>query len=83
MGGAVRGGDLYGTFPELVARSPGSNEFGSPDQVRNGALLPSTSVDQLGATLGRWFGLSDAQALEVFANLANFDAAGRNLGFMT
>ncbi len=82
MGGAVRGGDLYGTFPKLVARSSGSNEFDSPDQVRNGALLPSTSVDQLGATLGRWFGLSDGQALEVFPNLANFDVGRRNLGFM-
>lgn len=82
MGGAVRGGDLYGTFPRLVARSPGSNEFDSPDQLRNGALLPSTSVDQLGATLGRWFGLSDGQALEVFPNLANFNAGSRNLGFM-
>ena len=82
MGGAVRGGDLYGTFPRLVARSTGSNEFDSPDQLRNGALLPSTSVDQLGATLGRWFGLSDGQALEVFPNLANFNAGARNLGFM-
>jgi uncharacterized protein (DUF1501 family) len=82
MGGAVRGGDLYGTFPKLVAKSSGSNEFDSPDQVRNGAMLPSTSVDQLGATLGRWFGLSDGQALEVFPNLANFDVGRRNLGFM-
>jgi uncharacterized protein (DUF1501 family) len=82
MGGAVRGGDLFGTFPTLVAKKSGSNDFDSPDQVKNGALLPTTSVDQLGATLGRWFGLSDSQALAVFPNLANFDAATRNLGFM-
>ena len=82
MGGAVRGAALYGSFPTLVARNPGNNEFNSPDQVRNGAMLPTTSVDQLGATLGRWFGLSDGQALEVFPNLANFDPGVRNLGFM-
>ena len=80
MGGAVRGGDLYGAFPTLVAKS--SNEFDSPDQVRNGAMLPTTSVDQLGATLGRWFGLSDGDALKVFPNLANFSTGARNLGFM-
>lgn len=82
MGGAVRGGDIFGTFPSLVAKKSGSNDFDSPDQVKNGAMLPTSSVDQLGATLGRWFGMSDSQALSVFPNLANFDIATRNLGFM-
>jgi hypothetical protein len=41
-------------------------------------------VDQLGATLGRWFGnLSDGQLLELFPNLVNYTAGQRNLGFMT
>ncbi len=83
MGGAVRGGDLYGKFPTLVAKSSNSNEFDSPDQVRNGALLPTTSVDQLGATLGAWFGVPAGRELEVFPNLENFTGTGaRNLGFM-
>jgi uncharacterized protein (DUF1501 family) len=82
MGGAVKGGDLYGSFPTLVGRS-GTGEFASPDQVRNGALLPTTSVDQLGATLGRWFGLSTDQTKDVFPNLKNFNEATHNLGFMT
>ena len=83
MGGAVRGGDLYGSVPTLVARNPSTNAFdASPDQLRNGALLPTTAVDQLGATLGRWFGLSDSQVLEVFPNLANFNTRERNLGFL-
>jgi uncharacterized protein (DUF1501 family) len=82
MGGAVRGGDLYGNFPVLGAKNASNNNFdSSPDQIGNGALLPQTSVDQLGATLGRWFGLSDGQLLDVFPNLANFSQ--RNLGFMT
>ena len=83
MGGAVRGGDLYGRFPTLGAKNANNSNFdSSPDQLGNGALLPQTSVDQLGATLGRWFGLSDAQLLGVFPNLANFNVAQRNLGFM-
>ncbi|MDO9091776.1 MAG: DUF1501 domain-containing protein [Rubrivivax sp.] len=84
MGGAVRGGDLYGRFPTLAEKNRSNNNFdGSPDQLGNGSLLPATSVDQLGATLGRWFGLSDGQVADIFPNLANFDAGSRNLGFMT
>ena len=82
MGGAVRGGNLYGTAPTLMAKNTGTGEFDSADQLRNGALLPTTSVDQLGATLGRWFGLSDSQALDVFPHLSNFGTDSRNLGFM-
>lgn len=81
MGGAVRGGALYGSFPQLGLPAT-QNDFTSPDQIANGAMLPSTSVDQLGATLGRWFGLTDAQLLELFPNLSQFDASVRNLGFM-
>jgi len=83
MGGAVRGGDLYGRFPTLAAKNANNNNFdGSPDQLGNGSLLPATSVDQLGATLGRWFGLSDTQVADIFPNLANFNLSMRNLGFM-
>ncbi len=83
MGGAVKGGDLYGSFPVLAAKNTNNNNFdGSPDQLGNGAMLPTTSVDQLGATLGGWFGLSASQQLDIFPNLANFDVARRNLGFM-
>jgi len=82
-GGAVKGGDLYGTFPVLGPKNAANNNFdSSPDQLGNGALLPATSVDQLGATLGRWFGLTDSQLLDIFPNLANFDVSKRNLGFM-
>jgi uncharacterized protein (DUF1501 family) len=83
MGGAVRGGDLYGAFPVLGTKNANNNEFDSPDQIGNGAMLPTTSVDQYAATLGRWFGLSDGQLLDLFPNLANWNAGSRNLGFMT
>jgi hypothetical protein len=83
MGGAVRGRDLYGRFPTLGTKNANNNNFdSSPDQLGNGALLPETSVDQFAATMGRWFGLTDSQLLEIFPALAQFDAGRRNLGFM-
>lgn len=82
MGGAVKGGDLYGRFPVLAAKNANNSNFdGSPDQLSGGSLLPAASVDQLGATLGRWLGLSDGQLAGIFPNLANFDAGKRDLGF--
>ncbi len=83
MGGAVKGGDLYGRFPTLAVKNTNNNNFdGSPDQLGNGSLLPERSVDQLGSTLGRWMGLNDGQILDIFPNLANFDVGARNLGFL-
>ncbi len=81
MGGAVNGGDLYGNFPVLGAKNAGNNNFdSSDDQLGNGALLPTTSVDQLGATLAKWFGISDSDALTVFPHLKDFTL--RDMGFM-
>ena len=73
MGGAVRGGDLYGRFPVMA--------LGGPDDSANrGAWIPSTSVDQFGATLARWFGVNDSGLATVFPNLAQFTMP--DLGFM-
>ena len=81
MGGAVKGGDIYGNFPVLGAKNASNNNFdSSPNQIGNGSLLPEVAVDQLGATLAKWFGVSDVDALTVFPNLSNFTI--RNLGFM-
>jgi len=73
MGGAVRGGRGYGLFPTLAA--------GGPDDAGNeGRWIPTTSGDQVAATLARWFGVDDAGLLEVAPNLARFERA--DLGFM-
>lgn len=70
LGGAVAGGDMYGQYPTLGLDV---NGFNNPDMV-NGALIPTTSVDQYGATLGRWFGVSDADIDLIFPRLRNFGA---------
>jgi uncharacterized protein (DUF1501 family) len=84
MGGAVNGGDLYGAFPALGVKNANDNNFNSPDQLGNGSLLPTTSVDQYAATLARWFGVSagdlTGSAGSLFPNLANFST--QDLGFM-
>ena len=70
-GGAVRGKEIYGRFPQV-----GLNHA---DEVGSGSFLPGVSVDQIGATLGRWFGVSESNLDFVFPNLRNFQ---RDLGFM-
>ncbi len=74
LGGAVRGGRYYGAAP-VVAND-------GPDDVGQGRLLPTTSVDQLAATLGTWFGIADADLLTVLPSLVNWNASQRNLGFV-
>lgn len=81
LGGAVRGGNLYGRFPVLGTKNANNNNFdSSPDQLGNGALLPATSVDQLGATLARWMGVGEGSLGDLFPSLANFDVSARDLG---
>lgn len=75
LGGAVKGGDVYGTFPSLALG--GDNDSGS-----RGALIPTTSLAQYGATLAKWFGVPDGAAMKsVFDNIENFQV--KDLGFMS
>lgn len=74
LGGAVKGGTVYGTFPTLALGGP-------DDSGSRGALIPTTSIDQYGATLASWFGVPAAQLPSVFPNLGNFATA--DLGFLS
>lgn len=73
LGGSVRGGDIYGTFPSLVLG-------GQDDSGNRGAMIPTTSLEQFGATLARWFGVAGTDLPTVFPNLSAFGAS--DLGFM-
>ncbi len=74
MGGAVNGGRFYGTAP-IVANN-------GPDDVGQGRLLPTTSVEQMAATLGGWLGVTDSELLTLLPNLSNYNATVRKLGFV-
>jgi uncharacterized protein (DUF1501 family) len=82
FGGAVKGGNFYGAYPELG--------IGSVNDVPSGARgrwIPTTSVDQLSAVLANWFGVpvGSSQMETIFPNLYRFDNpfnAVANLGFL-
>jgi uncharacterized protein (DUF1501 family) len=73
MGGAVKGGQMYGTFPTLALGGP-------DDSGSNGRWLPSTGSVQYAATLASWFGVTPAQMPAIFPNIGSFASA--NLGFV-
>jgi uncharacterized protein (DUF1501 family) len=73
MGGMVNGGRMYGTFPDQALNNAIS--------FSRGQTIPSTSVDQMAATLARWMGVTATNDLAaIFPNLINFPTS--NLGFM-
>lgn len=74
MGGAVKGQKFYGIPPAVASNGP--------DDVGQGRLLPTTSVDQYAATLGKWLGVSDTDLLSLLPNLGNYNVSARNLGFV-
>lgn len=73
VGGGVDGNKIFGDIP------PPSLEH--DQDAGNGRLIPTTSVEQYAATLGRWFGLSTDELNTALPNLSNFPSD--DLGFMT
>ncbi len=73
VGGAVRGGDVYGKFPTVAVNSP-------EDVSGRGVWVPSTSVDQYAATMAGWLGVPDSGLPEILPNLRNFPE--QKLGFL-
>ncbi|MBM3756851.1 MAG: DUF1501 domain-containing protein [Acidobacteria bacterium] len=71
--GALNGGQAFGTFPRHELRGP-------DDAGSRGLWIPTTALDQYGATLASWFGLSATDLNTVFPNLRNF--ASPTIGFM-
>ncbi len=72
MGDAVRGGDMYGTYPTVAVNGP--------DDVGEGRWLPTIAIDEYAATLAKWFGVSATDIPLVVPNIGRF--ARRDLGFL-
>lgn len=68
VGGAVRGGDIYGDIPV--------SQLGHGQDAGNGRLIPSVSVEQFAAPLGSWFGLNQQQLNAALPALVNFPSGG-------
>ena len=73
LGGAVHGGRIFGTVPELA--------LGTPLDVGSGRLIPTTSVDSYAATLAHWFGARPSDVRTLFPRLGRFERS--DLGFFT
>ncbi len=68
VGGAVKGGAIYGDLPP--------SELGHEQDSGGGRLIPTTSVEQFAAPMGRWFGLNDTELAVALPNLQAFAARG-------
>lgn len=75
MGGAVNGGQVFGTLPDITP--------GGPDDTSStsGRIIPTLSVDQYGATLAKWMDMTDSDIDTIYPNLHRF--AQHDLGFLT
>ncbi|MEE9424500.1 MAG: DUF1501 domain-containing protein [Methylococcales bacterium] len=78
FGGAAQGGKIHGNMPQMEIG--GANDAARLNETPAGRLIPEYSVDQYGATLARWLGISETDLLQIFPNLGNF--AQKDLGFM-
>lgn len=76
LGGAVKGGRYYGINPTLANNGP--------DDIGQGRLIPTMSVDQYAATMASWFGVAASDLATVLPNIGNFagSALGTNVGFI-
>lgn len=64
IGDAVRGNHIYGDIPP--------HAYGHDWDIGRGRLLPTTSIEEYAAPLGRWFGLTDAEVNFSLPNLNKF-----------
>jgi len=77
MGGAVKGGQVYGEYPSLA--------LNNPLDTGRGVLMPTTSLDQYFAELALWFGVSPSELNDILPNASRFyDSASGTapLGFL-
>ena len=68
VGGAVDGGKIFGSLPEVG--------FGHELDAGSGRLIPTTSVEQFAEPLGRWFGLGASELSTALPRLSAFSDPG-------
>ena len=64
VGGAVKGKQLYGTFPTL--------RVDGPDDTSGGRWIPTTSTEQYASAFANWFGVTGNALLDVFPTMSKF-----------
>jgi uncharacterized protein (DUF1501 family) len=79
MGDSVLGGNFHGMIGPNGTPFPTMQVGGLYDTTSNpnngrGRWIPTTSSDQYGAALAKWFGVADLDMPSVFPNIGNFNA---------
>ena len=74
MGGSnlLQGKKVFGNYPVL--------QLEGGQSVGRGRMLPTTSVQQYGATIAKWMGVDDAKMKAIFPGIETFN--NKNLGFL-
>ncbi len=76
VGGDVNGSQVIGRYPSIVLNNAltGSVSVNANqgECFSRGQFLPTTAIDQLGATLARWMGVSNGDLPTLFPNIDNF-----------
>jgi uncharacterized protein (DUF1501 family) len=76
VGGAVNGGNVYGRYPTMVLSNSLSGSVSDNATMgecfSRGQFVPTTAIDQVGATLARWMGVPDDEITTIFPNIDNF-----------
>lgn len=77
MGGAVKGGDIYGQYPALYA----DNDL----DTGRGRLIPTTSCDEYFGEMALWFGVDNSNLDIVLPNIGRFydtTSSAQPLGYL-
>ncbi|MEP7196404.1 MAG: DUF1501 domain-containing protein [Saprospiraceae bacterium] len=77
MGGSINGSKLYGKYPAL--------DLSNPYSVYEGAIIPTTSVDQYFGELAQWMGVANSDLPYVLPNIGSFyniNSPSKPLGFI-
>ena len=77
IGGAVKGGDIYGNYPNI--------NLNDPRDLGGGIFIPEISADEYFAELALWFGVSPTDLPLILPNIGNFydiNSGQSPLGFL-
>ena len=91
MGGAVNGGNFYGSrrpdgtgdyYPSLIMGNADLYDDTDTGTGARGRWIPTTSTEQYAVRLARWFGLAPGDEAAVFPNLSAFPDTFAALDFI-
>lgn len=71
-GGSLQGRRVWGDYPLL--------ELDGEQSMGRGRMIPTTSIQQFGATFASWMGVGETELATIFPGLGNF--ASPRLGFL-